>query len=162
MPVRAQEALVAWRSIVPLVRAAVAGKNDADLDRTGADDAMSLRETVHHVVEANVVAASIVVAALGSPGCTYDWSWMMPFGPWMDHMRYDRKPLAPALKLLEALNEYVAAQIEPLPDALERRVLLRDQPGGDLREVTVAQILLQEAEHAREELGEAPQPDDRP
>jgi len=52
--------------------------------------------------EANVVAASIVIAALGSPGCTYDWSWMMPFGAW----------------LMGVLNAYVAAQIEPLSDGL--------------------------------------------
>lgn len=154
MSPRDPAALDAWRSIVPLVRAAIDGKSDAELDRKLPGDAMSLRETVHHVVEANVVAASIVVAALGSPGCTYDWSWMTPFGPWMDRMRYDRKPIGPALKLLEALNEYVAAQIEPLPDALERKIQLRDEPGGKLREVTVAQVLLAEVDHAREELGD--------
>jgi hypothetical protein len=52
------------------------------------------------------------------------------------------------LRLLEALNEYVAAQIEPHRGGLERRVRLRDQPDGPLREVTVADILIQEAEHA--------------
>jgi len=143
-------ALAAWRSIVPLVHGLVDGRSDEEIDRR-VGESMTLRETVHHVVEANVVAASIVVAALGSPGSVYDWSWMMPFGPWMERMRYDRKPLAPALRLLDALNEYVAAQVEPLPDGLERRVQLRDESGGPLREVTVADVLLQEAEHAREE-----------
>ena len=87
---------------------------------------MSIRETVHHIVEANVVAASIVLAALGSPGCIYDWSWMLPFGEWLERLRYDRKPLAPSLRLLEALNAYVVAQVEPLPDGLQRTVQLRD------------------------------------
>jgi len=83
---------------------------------------MSPRETVHHLAEALVVAGSIVIAALGSPGSLYDWSWMMPFGPWMDRLRYDLKPLAPSLRLIDALNAYVAAQVEPLPDALGREV----------------------------------------
>ena len=149
------DALAEWRAVVPLVHGMVEGRNEVEIDRRPDAESMTLRETVHHVVEANVVAASIVTAALGSPGSVYDWSWMLPFGKWMEQMRYDRKPLAPSLRLLEALNEYVAAQIEPLEDGLERRVRLRDQPDGPLREVTVADILIQEAEHAREHVEEA-------
>lgn len=108
---------------------------------------MTPRETVHHFVEAQVVAASIVVAGLGSPGCTYDWSWMLPFGPWMDRMRYDLKPVGPALALLASLNAWVAAMIEPLPDALSRTVKLRDAQDSDLRTVTIAEVLQQEIDH---------------
>ena len=146
------DAVEAWKSIVALVHARIDGLTEADLDRRSDADPMSIRETVHHVVEANVVAASIVIAALGSPGCVYDWSWMMPFGPWMDRMRYDRKPLTPAVQMLEALNAYVVAQIEPLADGLTRTVRLRDEPGAEPRPVTIAEVLLQEAKHAREEL----------
>jgi hypothetical protein len=113
---------------------------------------MTRRELVHHVVEANVVAAGIVTAGLGSPGCTFDWSWMLPFGPWLDRMRYRDKPLEPALRLLEALNGYVAAQVEPLPDGLQRELFLVDAPGAEPRRTTVGEVLLQEAVHAREHL----------
>jgi hypothetical protein len=147
---RKRDALDAWKRIVVDVRR-LARAGDLD-ERIGAS---SLRETVHHVVEANVVAASIVIAALGSPGCTYDWSWMMPFGPWMKRMRYDRKPVGPTLRLLSALNAYVVAQIAPLPGALRRTVFLRDSPRGRLRRVTVADVLLQEADHAAEEVADA-------
>ena len=144
-----RDALAAWRSIVGTVGSLLDGLADGDLDRRRGD-AMSIRETVHHIVEADVVAASIVTAALGSPGCVYDWSWMMPFGGWMERLRYGDKPLAPALALLAALNEWVAAQVEPLPDALQRTVQLRDSPTAELRTVTVAEVLLVEVEHARE------------
>ena len=116
---------------------------------------MTRRETVHHIAEANAVAASIVIAALGSPGCVFDWSWMLPFGPWMERMAYDRKPIEPALRLIEALNAYVAAQVEPLAGGLQRRIGLRDEPGAEPRPVTVAEVLLQEARHAREHVEEA-------
>ena len=150
MTTDAKHALESWKSIVPLVRGLIDGLGADELDRRlETRSTMSVRETVHHVVEANVVAASIVVAALGSPGSVYDWSWMMPFGPWQERMRYDRKSLGPALLLLEALNAWVAAQIEPLADGLARTVRLRDQPGGELRSATVAEVLLQEVEHAR-------------
>src|SRR5262245_19857973 len=125
---RKRDALEAWKRIVVDVRRLARAAEDAD-----GRLATYLRETVHHVVEANVVAASIIVAALGSPGCTYDWSWMMPFGPWMKRMRYDRKPLGPTLLLLSALNAWVVAQIVPLPGALRRPVFLRDRAGGRRR-----------------------------
>ena len=153
MAAERRDALEAWKSIVGLVREMVAGLSEEELDRRDGPG-MTVRETAHHIVEANVVAASIVVAALGSPGCVYDWSWMLPFGKWMDRMRYDRKPLAPALELMEALNAYVVAQLEPLEDGLGRTVQLRDSPDAALRTVTVAEVLMQEAEHARQHVEE--------
>lgn len=149
-----QNALAGWKSIPQLVRRAVEGKSDEALDRRRDGAPMTLRELVHHIAEANVVAASIVIAALGSPGCVFDWSWMLPFGPWMERMRYDCKPVGPSLAMLDALNAYIVAQVEPLPDGLERKVQLRDQPGGELRTVTIAEVLTQEAEHAREHMEE--------
>jgi hypothetical protein len=144
---KARNALAEWKRIVGLVERIARERN---LDRRV--EGSTVREIVHHVVEANVVAAGILTAALGNPGSVFDWSWMMPFGRWMTLMRYDRKPVAPALRLLRALNAYVVAQIEPLPDGLRRTVRLRETPGGRPRRVTVAQVLLQEGDHAREEV----------
>jgi len=62
------------------------------------------------------------------------------------------KPIGPALKLCEALNEYVVNLVSPLPDGAQRAVLLVDQPGAEPRRPTVGRVLLQEAEHAREHL----------
>lgn len=79
---------------------------------------------------------------------------MLPFGPWMERLRYDQNPLGPSLALLDALNASIVAQVEPLPDGLERKVRLRDQPAGELRTVTLAEVLMQEVEHAREHMQE--------
>jgi hypothetical protein len=143
-----------WASIPGLVRGLVDGLSDAELDVRPEAAPMSRRELVHHIVEANVVAASIVVAGLGASKPVYDWSWMLPFGPWMDRMGYAKKPIAPALALLEALNAWVAAQVEPLEDGLDRTLELRDEPGGPLRTLTVADVLQQEVDHAREHADE--------
>jgi hypothetical protein len=60
-----------WKGIPRLVETALAGVPDASLDeRVGpAGLGLTRRQLVHHLAEANVVA-SIVIAALGSPGCT--------------------------------------------------------------------------------------------
>jgi hypothetical protein len=152
MAAPAEDPIAAWKSIVGLIHAHIEGRTGVDLDRRDDGESMTRREVVHHVVEANVVAASIVIAALGSPGCAFDWSWMLPFGPWLERMRYADKPIGPALKLCEALNEYVVNLVSPPPGGLQRAVLLVDQPGAEPRRTTVGRVLLQEAEHAREHL----------
>jgi hypothetical protein len=145
--------LAEWRRLPGRIEAA-ANLPEPELDRRAAPDAMTPRELVHHLAEAQVVAAAIVIAGLGSPGSLFDWSWMLPFGPWPERMQYATKPVGPPLRLIRALNDYVAAQIEPLPDGLERAVRLRDEPDGAPRATTVAGVLQQEIEHAEQHLAE--------
>jgi hypothetical protein len=140
------DALTQWRQIPGWVDAAIA---NAELDGTPDASGMTVRELVHHIAEANIVAASIIIAAAGSPGCTYDWSWMLPFGKWMDRLDYRSKPIEPALALLGALNAYVAALLDGRPEALARDVHLRDTPDADPRATTIAGVLLAEVDHAR-------------
>lgn len=59
---RGEDPIAAWREIVALVHARLAGRSHTDLDRRPDDGSMTLRETVHQSAEANVVAASIVIA----------------------------------------------------------------------------------------------------
>jgi hypothetical protein len=157
---RAPDALTAWRTIPALVRAHAEGRSDEQLDDRADPDAMTVREAVHHVAEANVVAAGIVVAALGRPGSTFDWSWLQPSGPWFDNMAYAGKPVDAALRLIDAIVEYVAVQLAPLRDGLQRTVLLVDAPAARPRRTTVAKVLLAEVEHARVHL--APHDPPRP
>lgn len=140
--------LHSWRALADRLRALTDGATRAALDAGPGTDGMTLRETVHHLAEAQVVAAAILTAALGSPGAVFDWSWMLPFGPWMERMGYATKPVEPSLRLMEALGDYVTMQLAPLDDALARTVRLRDETDGALREVTVADVLRQEVEHA--------------
>ena len=145
--------VAAWRSIPGLVRARIADCGEEELDRRPDADSLTLREAVHHVVEANVVAASVVIAALGSPGCVYDWSWMQPFGPWLQHLRYSDREIAPAVTLLTALNDYVAALIAPLPDGLSRSLQVVVAPDVPRQTMTIADLLRAEVEHARSHFG---------
>jgi hypothetical protein len=146
------DVLTAWKKIPERIGAVVDGSNDLDEPFGPARLGVTRRQLVHHVAEANVVAASIVIAGLGSPGATYDWSWMMPFGPWLERLDYAHRPIEPARRLLAAINAYVAALIEALPDGLDREVYLRDSPGAEPRRATVRDVLRQEVEHVDEHL----------
>jgi hypothetical protein len=144
--------LRAWASTPRRIRKAISGLSTRDLDLRGGSEGWSIRESAHHLVEANLVASNIVLAALGKPGCTYDWSWVTPDTSWMRRLGYDRAPIEPALQLLEALCSHVAGVLRAARGGMRRHVRLRDAPGGRLRRRTVAQVLADESEHVEHHL----------
>jgi hypothetical protein len=52
-----------WLQIPEMIEKAIAGLSATELDLSAVSDAMSPRETVHHLVEANIVASSMIIAA---------------------------------------------------------------------------------------------------
>ena len=152
MHVRQERTLREWASIPRKIRKAISGLSARDLSLRGGSDGRSIREHVHHLVEANLVASNIVLAALGKPGCKYDWSWLIPDSHWMKRLGYAKAPLEPAIKLLEALCSHVAGVARRIPGGMTRSVRLLDHPGARLRRRTVRQILDEECDHAQHHL----------
>ena len=144
--------LAAWSSIPRKLRRAVAGLSPRELRTRGGSDGRSVREYTHHLVEANLVAATIVLAALGKQGSRYDWSWLIPDEKWMQWLRYDRAPLEPAIRLLEALCVHISGIVENAPGGMRRQVRLVSSPRGRTARRSVRQILEEECEHARHHL----------
>jgi uncharacterized damage-inducible protein DinB len=144
--------LARWSSISSRIREAVAGLSEADLDLRGGSEGWSIRESVHHLVEANLVVSNIVVAAVGKPGVIYDWSWVTPDASWMIRLGYDRASIEPAIQLLEALSRHIVSVLQAAPDSMRQRVKLLDEAGAKPRSTTVRKILADEAVHAAHHL----------
>jgi hypothetical protein len=142
------DALTAWLQIPEAIEKAIEGLTDEDLNLRGGPDDWSIRETVHHLVEANLVASNLVIAGLARSGCTYDWSWVTPDGPWMQRIGYNTASVRPAIATLQALCPYLSELIRASSDARSREVRLLDAPGAELRTVTIEAVLRDEVEHA--------------
>jgi len=155
---RDRKVLRDWLAIPDRIEAAVRARPGRSVDVRGGTNDVSMRETAHHLVEANLVAVSMVIAALGTDGGRFDWTWLMPNTAWMRRLRYERVPVAPSIAALRAVGRHVAGVIEATGDGLQRRVELWDSPGAPHYSKTVAQILEMEVAHAREHLGELPAP----
>jgi hypothetical protein len=145
-----------WMAIPDQLRRVVRGLSHASLDSRAGPEAMSIRETVHHLVEANLVASNIIIAALAKSGIAYDWTWVTPNALWMKRLGYDRAPVAPAMSTLAALSRHLGALLSVSTDGLQRTVQLQDAPGAARYTKTVGQILGDEVDHAREHLEALP------
>ena len=147
---RSSGTLARWRRLPARMRGAAAGLSRRELAARGGPDGWSVREYVHHIVEANVVAASIVLAALGKPDGVYDWSWLVPDRAWMARLGYGRLPIGPALRLLDALGAHLAAVVQGRR-GLSRPVRLRGSRVRPTR-TTVERVLRDECDHADQHL----------
>ena len=146
--------LRSWRKIPRKVEKAVGGLSRAQATRRVRKDVMSPHETVHHLVEANIVSASMIIAAVGKDGATYDWSWLYPNSEWMKRMGYAKAPIKPAIESLRALNEHIANLVKANPKVLKRKVTVFDTPGGPTYTMTVEEMMRHEVSHADEHLSE--------
>jgi len=151
-PTDPAELLRAWSAIPGRIEMALEGLPEEDLDLRGGTDGWSIRETVHHLVEANLVASTIMIAGLAKSGCVYDWSWVTPDASWMQRVGYTTAPVRPALDTLQALCEHIGGMIRSTSDGFLRQVQLLDAPGAKLYTRTVKDLLAQQIEHAEDHL----------
>ncbi len=141
-----------WSSVPRRIREAIGGLGDTELSIRGGSEGWSIREYVHHLVEANLIVSHVVLAALGTPGCTYDWSWVNPDRHWMERLSYDRAPVEPAVLLLEVLTRHISNLLALSPSGLKQHVGILDTPGAVPRKTTVAKLLRDEVAHATHHL----------
>ena len=139
-----------WRAIPARIEKEIRGVRN--LDRAGASEGLSIRENVHHIVEANLIASNMILAALATDGGYFDWTWIWPDKSWMARVGYDKADIRPALAVLHALGDHVQSLLARRPEALTRKVRLADSPRGKRYAVSIEGILEREIEHAADHL----------
>ncbi|SRR6266496_3823163 len=147
VPAEQTDALQGWLSLAGMIEKAIDGLAESDLDLRGGAEGWSIRETVHHLVEANLIASNILIAALAKSGCIYDWSWVNPDISWMNRLGYDTASVRPALQTLRALSEHIVGLIRTHSDGPLRKVQLLDAPGAKPHTETVEDLLVEQIEH---------------
>lgn len=143
-----------WNKVPGRIQRAIRGLDERDLDLTGGPEGWSIRENVHHLVEANLIAATMIIAALAVDGYEFDWTWVNPDKSWMRRAGYDKADARQAIKTLRALCRHVSGLLDGRPDVLARRIRVNDSPGAPRYVLTIEKILSQEIEHASQHLAE--------
>jgi hypothetical protein len=113
------------------LEAVLKGLADAGLDVARAEGKWTIREIIHHVVDAEVIWSVGLKAALGNSGCTFDISWYPPDNAWAGTMEYARLPVANAIEFLRATRNHTAQLVKHMPDDAWERHLVFVAPGLD-------------------------------
>ncbi len=127
---------------------ALAGLTEASLDLALANDAWSIRQIVHHVVDGDDVYKTCIQAALGEGRGLFSlgWCWEKPQDAWAEDWNYAGREIEPSLALLRANRAHTTQLLEHNPGAWERCALIT-LPDGKKESTFVGYVIEMQAKH---------------
>jgi uncharacterized damage-inducible protein DinB len=127
---------------------AIAGLSEGELDIAESDDAWTIRQIVHHVVDGDDIWKVFIKRAIGNPGGKFDleWYWEMPQDEWVESWAYASREIEPSLALFRSNRGHIVQLLEHMPKAWERSLLVR-WPNDEEQEVSVALVVEMQAQH---------------
>lgn len=143
-----------YRRIPDMLADSLDGLSERDLDRSRQPGAWSIRQIVHHIVDADHMTGVVIKAALGQPGCTFDLGWYDPRNTWATTLMYDRRPIALASSLLRESRRTVMELLEVVPGAWQKPLRLVRQGVPDPIDTTVGDLIERQAAHGRHHIGQ--------
>jgi hypothetical protein len=100
--------------------AVLQGLSEAQLDLSREQGKWSIREIVHHIVDAEEIWKTCIKAALGNPGCTVDLGWYIIDNKCAGPLDYAHRPIGDALELFRATRRHIVELVTHLPEAGEK------------------------------------------
>ena len=121
--------------------AVLRGLSEVDLDLSRAEGKWTIRQIVHHIVDAEDLWETGLKAALGNSGCIFDFSWYIADNKCAEPLDYARRPVEDAVKLFKAVRRHVVEMLKNLPGAWERFVIFKHPPLIEEKKFTVNEII---------------------
>jgi hypothetical protein len=130
--------------------AALAGLSEADLDRSPAPGAWTIRQIVHHLADGETIWSIFLRMALGVPDAPAQLEWYPGNEAWAGTMDYAGRPIEAAAALFRAQRLYAAHLLEHLDPRWEQCVLV---DGESMKVVDIACLLTWHAAQHIAEIG---------
>lgn len=121
--------------------AVLQGLSEAELDLAREEGKWTIRQIVHHIVDAEDIWETGIKAALGNSGCSFNFSWYITDNKCAEPLDYARRPIEVALELFKKIRPHVVELIEHLPGARERYVIVKRPEIPDGKKFTVDEII---------------------
>ncbi len=101
------------------------GLSESDLDLFRSEGKWTIRQIIHHIVDAEDIWKTCIKAGLSNSGCYFDISWYVPDNKCAEPLAYATRPVAEALELFKSVRHHIMELIEHLPDTWDRFILLK-------------------------------------
>jgi hypothetical protein len=144
-----REAIIARYADGPYqLETTIASLPEGGLDIAESDDAWTIRQIVHHVVDGDDIWKVFIKRAIGNPGGKFDlqWYWDMPQDEWAQSWVYAGREIEPSLALFRANRAHIVQLLESIPGVWEQSLLVR-WPNGKEQQVSVAWVVEMQAQH---------------
>ncbi len=131
-----------------LLKSALAGLSESDLDLALTADSWSIRQIVHHLADGDDLWKICTKAALGNNEGLFSlqWYWDKPQMEWVESWKYSSRSIKSSLALLRANRQHIVDLVGQIPGGCEKSIRLR-WPDGKEERVTVADVLEMQTRH---------------
>jgi hypothetical protein len=109
----------------------------------------TIREIVHHLVDADRLVHTLVLVALGNSGCIYDQTWYKTDNSWATILKYQQRSVDLALAAFRASHQSLVELLKIIPDGWDCHIVLRREQYPQGSRVTVGQLIKSRIHHAR-------------
>jgi hypothetical protein len=127
-----EKALARYAEGVIQLDEVLAGLSESGLDLSRDQGKWTIRQIVHHIVDAEDIWKTCIKAALGNPGCTVDLNWYIIDNKCAEPLDYARRPITDSVELFGATRRHIVELVNYLPHAWERSFTITrsDIPDG--------------------------------
>jgi hypothetical protein len=98
----------------------LSGLSESGLDLSRDQGKWTIRQIVHHIVDAKDLWETFIKAALGNPGYTVDMNWYILDNKCAPLLDYARRPIKDGVELFRAIRRHIVELVKCLPDAWGR------------------------------------------
>jgi hypothetical protein len=128
--------------------AALTGLAESDLDLALTNDAWTIRQIVHHIVDGDDIWKTCIKAALGNRDGLFSlqWYWDKPQIEWAENWNYSDRSLESSLALLRANRRHIEELVRLTPNAWEKSIRLK-WPDTEEERITIGEVLEMQARH---------------
>ena len=144
------EILNNYTDCIDLLRGAIEGLEESDLDISSAADEWSIREIIHHLADGDHIWKTCALMALGESDYPYHlkWYWASDQLSWSRVWKYSGREIKPSLDLLEANRKHLVEMLKAVPEALSKTIIV-EWPGHAPEEINVAWVLEMQTSHVK-------------
>lgn len=123
------------------------GLSESQLDLSRGQGKWTIREIVHHIWDVEDIWQTVIKAALGNTGCTFDFSWYIRDNKCAVPLDYANRPINGAVQLFKGSRPYIADLVKHLPKAMERNALFTQPLMKFEKNFTVDEMINRQIQH---------------
>lgn len=126
---------------------ALKGLSESDLDLSRAQDKWTIREIVHHISEAEDIWKIAFKAALGNPGCTFNFNWYIANNKCSEPLMYNIRPINDAVELFRICRKQVLELINLVDNAWEKYAYIEHESMPEKLKFSAEKIIQWQVQH---------------
>jgi hypothetical protein len=115
-----EKALARYAGGVNQLDEVLAGLSQSGFDLSRDQGKWTIRQIVHHIVDAEDIWKICIKAALGNPGCTVDMNWYIIDNKCAEPLDYAHRPITDGVELFRAARRHIVELVNHLLGAWDQ------------------------------------------